>query len=301
VQTVFNRPRRPISRREQAAARHEIERLPARRWSPQGSEKLMSKKHMLAELDMGARIADGHYETRLADLQMTLVKIQQAYLHTGRSAVVVLEGWDAAGKGGAIRRMSNVLDPRGFRVWPIAAPTPAELKQHYLKRFWERVPGKGELAVFDRSWYGRVLVERVEGFATEAEWRRAYREIEEFERQLVDSGTRIVKIFLAISKDEQLQRFLKRLDDPLKRWKLSVEDFRNRSKWDAYVEAAEEMLAKTSSEHAPWKLIAANHKKYARVASLQEVVDRLSDGVDLSPQPLLPGVAEEAAGLRGRT
>ena len=259
----------------------------------------MSKKHMLAALDMNVRIADGHYETKLSELQMTLVRIQQAYLHSGRSAVVVFEGWDAAGKGGAIRRMSNVLDPRGFKVWPVAAPNPGELKQHYLKRFWERLPGKSELAVFDRSWYGRVLVERVEGFATETEWTRAYREIDEFERTLTDSGMRIVKIFLAISKEEQLQRFLKRMDDPLKRWKLSVEDFRNRSKWDAYVEAADDMLARTATDNAPWKLIAANHKKYARVAALQEVVDRLADGVDLSPRPLEPGVAEEAAALRG--
>jgi len=258
----------------------------------------MAKKHLIAALDMDAQIAKGHYETKLSELQMTLVRIQQAYLHSGRSAVVVLEGWDAAGKGGAIRRMSNVLDPRGFRVWPIAAPTPAELKHHYLKRFWERLPGKGELAVFDRSWYGRVLVERVEGFATEADWHRAYGEIKDFERQLTDSGTRIVKIFLAITKEEQLQRFLKRMDDPLKRWKLSVEDFRNRSKWDAYVEAAEEMLAKTSTDNASWKLIAANHKKYARVSALQEVVDRLAEGVDLRPRPLEPGVAEEAAELR---
>ncbi|RYE84387.1 MAG: polyphosphate kinase [Hyphomicrobiales bacterium] len=259
----------------------------------------MAKKHRLADLDMSTSMAKGHYETRLSDLQLTLVRIQQAYLHSGRSAVIVLEGWDAAGKGGAIRRMSNVLDPRGFRVWPIAAPTPSEAKHHYLKRFWERLPGKGEIAVFDRSWYGRVLVERVEGFATEAEWRRAYAEINDFEKQLADNGTRIVKIFLAITKDEQLQRFLKRMDDPLKRWKLSVEDFRNRSKWDAYVEAAETMLDKTSTEVAPWKLIAANHKKYTRVTALQEVVDRLADGVDLSPRPLEPGVAEEAAELRG--
>ena len=259
----------------------------------------MSKKHMLAALDMNARIADGHYETKLSELQMTLVRIQQAYLHSGRSAVVVFEGWDAAGKGGAIRRMSNVLDPRGFKVWPIAAPTPADLSRHYLSRFWERLPGKGEIAVFDRSWYGRVLVERVEGYAGQAEWKRAYREICEFEKTLTDNGTRIVKIFLAITAEEQLKRFLSRMDDPLKRWKLSVEDFRNRGRWDAYVEAAEAMLAKTSTEHAPWKLIAANHKKYARVAALQEVVDRLADGVDLSPRPLEPGVAEEAAALRG--
>lgn len=260
----------------------------------------MSKKSSvptIAGLDMGSRLKGGTYEDRIAELQHMLVKIQQAYLNSDHSAIVVFEGWDAAGKGGAIRRMANVLDPRGFKVWPIAAPTPADLSRHYLSRFWERLPGKGEIAVFDRSWYGRVLVERVEGYAGQAEWKRAYREICEFERTLNDNGTRIVKIFLAITAEEQLKRFLSRMDDPLKRWKLSVDDFRNRGKWSGYVEAADDMFAKTSTPHAEWEVIPANHKTYGRVMALQTIVDKLSKGIDLTPRPLSPEVAEEARQL----
>ncbi|BDA86779.1 UDP-galactose-lipid carrier transferase [Aureimonas sp. SA4125] len=259
-----------------------------------------SKTATLAGLDMDSHLKSGTYQDRLADLQHTLVKIQQAYLNSSHSAVVVFEGWDAAGKGGAIRRMSSVLDPRGFKVWPIAAPQPADLSRHYLSRFWERLPAKGEIAVFDRSWYGRVLVERVEGYAAEAEWSRAYGEIADFEKLLVDNGTRVVKIFLAITREEQLKRFISRMDDPLKRWKLSVEDFRNRGKWNAYVEAADEMFARTSTGHAHWDVIPANHKTFGRVAALQTIVDRLSKGIDLTPRLLSPEVAEEARQLMER-
>lgn len=251
----------------------------------------------LDQLDMDRRLEGKSYKTQLEALQTTLIRIQQAYLHSGDSAVIVFEGWDAAGKGGAIRRMSSVLDPRGFKVWPIAAPSEADLKRHYLARFWERLPAKGEISVFDRSWYGRVLVERVEGFARPEEWQRAYREINEFERALGDAGTRIVKLFLYITAEEQLERFRKRLEDPLKRWKLSYEDFRNRAKWDAYESAANEMLERTDTAEAPWRPIAANHKKYARVAALQEVAERLSKGVDLSPRPLDAKTAEMAEKL----
>ncbi|KQT52710.1 polyphosphate kinase [Aureimonas sp. Leaf454] len=245
-------------------------------------------------LDMKAKLEDETYEPRLAKLQGKLVAIEQAYLGSQESAVIVFEGWDAAGKGGAIRRISNVLDPRGFKVWPIAAPGPDDLKRHYLARFWERLPKTGEIAVFDRSWYGRVLVERVEGFAPEADWRRAYDEINHFEKTLADAGIRIVKIFLSITREEQLERFVKRMDDPLKRWKLSAEDFRNRGKWDAYIEAAEEMIARTSTSHAPWQVIPSNSKKYSRITALQAIVDRLSSDVDLTPRPLPPAVAEAA-------
>ncbi|WP_152047075.1 polyphosphate kinase 2 family protein [Aureimonas psammosilenae] len=254
-----------------------------------------TKGFSFADCDMDRKLPkDEDYDTSLAELQHKLVEIEQAYLGSDHSAVIVFEGWDAAGKGGAIRRISNVLDPRGFKVWPIAAPTPEELKRHYLSRFWQRLPAKGEIAVFDRSWYGRVLVERVEGFAPPADWKRSYREIEEFERLLVDSGTRVVKIFLAIDREEQLQRFVKRMDDPLKRWKLSVDDFRNRGKWDAYVEAAEEMIDKTSTKAAPWNVVASNSKKYSRVTALGHIVEQLSEGLDLTPKPLPPNVREAA-------
>ena len=240
----------------------------------------------LSRLDMNATIDKHDYETRLETIQTTFQKIQQAYLHTGDSAVVVFEGWDAAGKGGTIRRMSSVMDPRGFKVWPIAAPTEQDLKHHYLARFWQRLPGQGEICVFDRSWYGRVLVERVEGFATPAQWGRAYEEINDFERLLTDAGTRIVKLFLYITPDEQLQRFEDRMKDPLKRWKLSYEDFRNRERWDDYLDAANEMIERTSSRSAPWIALPANDKKYARIEALGAIADRLSEGVDLSPLPV---------------
>ena len=248
----------------------------------------------LAELDMSLKLSQSKYDDRLKDVQKTFREIQQAYLVTGDTAVVVFEGWDAAGKGGTIRRMSEVLDPRGFRVWPIAAPRPDEAKHHYLQRFWNRLPARGEIAVFDRSWYGRVLVERVEGYATEGEWRRAYDEINRFERMLTDDGVRMVKLFLYITRDEQLERFKKRLEDPLKRWKLSYEDFRNRLKWDEYEMAADEMVARTHTSHAPWCVVAANDKRHARITALEEIAARLSKGVDLAPRPLDPKVAAEA-------
>ncbi|MBB4004485.1 MAG: polyphosphate kinase [Aurantimonas endophytica] len=242
----------------------------------------------LADLDLTTRLDEQDYEARLGDAQTCFQQIQQAYLKTGDEAVVVFEGWDAAGKGGAIRRMASVMDPRGFRVWPIGAPKGRDAERHYMARFWDRLPAKGEIGVFDRSWYGRVLVERVEGFAAEPEWERAYEEINAFEKQLVDAGTRIAKVFLYIDRAEQLKRFEKRLHDPLKRWKLSFEDFRNRDKWDDYERAADEMLARTDTAWAPWHVIPANHKKYARVAALEGVASRLAAGVDLSPPPLDP-------------
>jgi polyphosphate kinase 2 (PPK2 family) len=199
---------------------------------------------------------------------------------------VVFEGWDTAGKGGAIRRITTAMDARSVKVWPIASPRAYYKERNYLARFWERLPPNGAISIFDRSWYGRVLVERVEEFATPEEWQRAYREINEFEKMLTDDGTRIVKFFLHISPDEQLKRFEQRLKDPLKRWKLQYEDFRNREKWDAYEEAIEEMLERTSTRYAPWHVIPANDKKYARIDVITRLCKRLSAGVDLSPRPL---------------
>ena len=243
------------------------------------------RKSRLAALDMDAKLDRESYEKRLHKLQMKLVAIQQAYLFSGDSAVLVFEGWDAAGKGGAIRRLSAVLDPRGFKVWPIAAPGSYYLERHYLARFWDKLPPRGGIACFDRSWYGRVLVERVEGIAPEARWRAAYDEIRAFEQLLVDDNIRVVKIFLHITPEEQLKRFADRLDNPLKRWKLSYEDFRNREKWDAYNEAAEEMFARTSKP-VNWTIVPANNKKFARIAALEAIVRRLARGVDLSPPAL---------------
>ena len=254
--------------------------------SKRGKIELKRERVRLAKFGKHKKLKRADYLEKLARLQHRLEHIQQAYLATGERAALVFEGWDAAGKGGVIRRISQVLDPRSFKVWPIAAPHEQDAKRHYLARFWERLPPNGSIAIFDRSWYGRVLVERVEGLATEAEWRRAYDEINEFERLLLDDGMRVVKIFLHITPEEQLRRFEERMTDPLKRWKLSYDDFHNRALWDSYETAIEEMLSRTSTRRAPWSLVGANDKKHARVECLRIMVERLGKGVDLSPRPL---------------
>ncbi|MGA7406046.1 MAG: polyphosphate kinase [Pseudolabrys sp.] len=237
------------------------------------------------------------YERSLRSLQGKLQLIQQAYLGTSRRAVLVLEGWDTAGKGGIVRRLGWALDPRSFKVHPIAAPDEHERAEQYLQRFWRRLPENGQIVAFDRSWYGRVLVERVEGLATDKEWRRAYREINEFERMLGDSGIRIVKLFLHITPGEQVRRFRHRLIDPMKRWKLSYEDFRNRARWSDYELAIEDMMEETATKHAPWHLIPANNKPYSRVAALRILAGRLGKDVSLEPHPIDPALLKEAKSL----
>ena len=190
---------------------------------------VVTRRPRLSKLTDYPELDFADYERRLASLQGVLQLIQQAYLGSSERALIVLEGWDTAGKGGVVRRLGWALDPRSFKVHPISAPDQHERAEHYLQRFWRHLPQNGQIVVFDRSWYGRVLVERVEGLATEAEWRRAYREINEFERVLTDSGVRLVKLFLHITSKEQARRFRDRLINSLKRWKLSYEDFRNRT------------------------------------------------------------------------
>lgn len=250
--------------------------------------RLQKQPPSLTRLEMTKRVGRDRYERELIELQLHLKEVSLAYQAQDRRAVILFEGSDAAGKGGAIRRISWPLDPRGLKVWPIAAPTPEEKGQHYLYRFWKRLPRPGQLVIFDRSWYGRVLVERVEGFAAEAEWRRAYEEINEFERMLADDGIRLVKLFLQITPEEQLLRFRSRLRDPLKRWKLSKEDLRNRARWPDYEVAIEEMFRKTSTVERPWILIPSNDKRYSRIAVIRAVVDRLADGVDMTVPDLDP-------------
>lgn len=239
------------------------------------------------------------YERRLRGMQQTLQRVQQAYLGTTQRAVIVLEGWDTAGKGGVVRRLGWALDPRSFKVHAIAAPSGQEKAQHYMQRFWERLPQQGQIVVFDRSWYGRVLVERVEGFASRDEWKRAYDEINDFERILLADGTRLVKLFLHITPEEQMRRFRNRLTDPLKRWKLSYEDFRNRERWKDYETAIEDMVQQTSNRLAPWHLLPANNKPFARLAALRVIADRLAKGVSLEPRPLDKAVAEAAEQMLG--
>ena len=228
------------------------------------------------------------YKRDLKDRQERLNLVQQAMLRQNERGVVVFEGWDAAGKGSTIRRIAWCLDPRSLHVWSISAPTEAEVNGHWLKRFWTRIPSRGDISIFDRSWYGRVLVERVEGFASEAEWRRAYREINEFEWSLAEEGYRIVKIFLDISPETQLHRLKSRLEAPTKRWKLTEEDIRNRSRWDAYKVAYNEMIETCSPKHAPWHVIDANSKQEARIACFDQIIARFSQGLDIEPPDVSP-------------
>jgi polyphosphate kinase 2 (PPK2 family) len=232
---------------------------------------------MLERVDLSLRLERREYKTALRKLQVELHRRAFTLYEQKRSLILVCEGWDAAGKGGALRRLTEKLDPRSYRVFAVAAPTEEELAHHYLWRFWRRLkpPREKQIMVFDRSWYGRVLVERVEGLATDAEWRRAYREINDFERQLVDAEAIVVKLWYQITPEEQLRRFQAREKTPHKRWKLTEEDWRNRDKWTAYEEAVEDMLLKTSTQQAPWTIIEGNDKRWARVRTLQTVVDAL--------------------------
>jgi len=230
------------------------------------------------------------YTKRLNKLQMELLSIQQNYLQEGRRAIIVFEGWDAAGKGGVIRRINERLDPRHCRVWPIAAPTPEDQGRHYMYRFWKRLPMRGDIAIFDRSWYGRLLVERVEGLASEDEWKRAFYEINEFERALSDDDVRIVKIFLHISAEEQLHRFAERLRKPHKRWKLTLEDIRNRKQRKAYEDAIEDIFNKTHTKQAPWHVVSSENKLHGRIRCMEIIADILSKGIDTSPPQVNPDV-----------
>ena len=223
-------------------------------------------------------------------LQDHLLKIQHAYIRDGRKAMIVLEGWDAAGKGGLIRRLAARLDPRSLKVWRIGPPAETEQGAHWLRRFWVKVPAGGEIAVFDRSWYGRVLVERIEGFATKDEWRRAYEEINDWEHSLTQEGYRIIKLFLDISPEEQLERFKARYEEPAKRWKLTEDDLRNRARWDDYAEAYDEMIDRTDKPNARWHRIKTDSKHKARIQGLTAIADTLSPGVDLAWPDVSPDI-----------
>jgi len=230
----------------------------------------------LEDLDQSKSLEQEEYKKLLKKSQLELLNAQLVLAERKNSVVIVVEGPDAAGKGGAIKRLTERLDPRLVRVYSVVKPTPEEYQHHYMWRFWTKLPSRGQVAIFDRSWYGRVLVERVEKFCTEAEWKRAYREINEFERQLADDGTIILKFYLQITKEEQLDRFKRREADPYKHWKISEEDWRNRRHWDQHNEAAEEMFERTSTDHAPWIVVPANFKWYARVKVVKAVADRVT-------------------------
>jgi polyphosphate kinase 2 (PPK2 family) len=216
------------------------------------------------------------YDEVLKSLQLRLLRHQTRLRDEAPcSVVIVFEGMDAAGKGGAIRRLTGRLDPRGYRVHPIGPPTHEELSRHYLWRFFRRMPARGGITIFDRSWYGRVLVERVESLATQEQWRRAYEEIRAFERMHVDDGTVLIKFWLHVSREEQLRRFRDRETDPFAEYKLTPDDWRNRRRSRHYVDAAEEMLRETHAPNAPWVLVPGDDKEFARIRVIEEVVQRL--------------------------
>ena len=230
---------------------------------------------ILRDLPFKERLSKGKYETKIVRAQGTLAKLTRTDKMAAHSVVVVFEGNDAAGKGGAIRRVTQALDARLYDVIPIAAPTEEERAQPYLWRFWQHVPRRGRFTVFDRSWYGRVLVERVEGFATMAAWTRAYAEINDFEEQLTEAGTIVVKVWLAVTKEEQLRRFKEREHTKFKQYKITPDDWRNRKKWDEYILAGSDMIDRTSTSFAPWHVIEANDKHLARVRVIEAITARM--------------------------
>jgi AMP-polyphosphate phosphotransferase len=244
-------------------------------------------KHVarLEDVDLTARLSREEEEKRLHAAQLRLLHLrliiggQLSGGELGPPVCIVFEGWDAAGKGGAIKRLVAPLDPRHVRIAPFAAPTHDELRHHFLWRFWPPLPGWGGMTIFDRSWYGRVLVERVERLATEVQWRRAYDEINDFEHSLAEEGMIVIKLWMHLSHQEQLRRFERRRDDPLKSWKLTDEDWRNREKRPQYTEAVNDMLRLTDGPLAPWDVISSEHKRYGRVEVIETVIRRIEAGM----------------------
>ena len=230
---------------------------------------------LLKDVDLSPTIEEEEYKKELKKLQARLSELHNKIYERKIPVILCYEGWDAAGKGGNIRRVAYPLDPRGFDVHPIASPLPHELNRQYLWRFWTRLPRTGHICIFDRTWYGRVMVERLEGFCSEKDWKRAFNEINEFERQLTDWGAVVIKFWIHIDPDTQLARFTERQNTPEKQWKITDEDWRNREKWPQYEEAVDEMLQKTSTKNAPWYIIESNDKKYARIRTLKIVIDAL--------------------------
>ncbi len=251
-----------------------VERKNGNGWAPLPNEaRYPFGTTTLKNLDLTVSIGTDEYRNELNRLQEKLGTLQCRLFKEKIPLIVALEGWDAAGKGGNILRLTENLDPRGYRVVPISAPNDIELKHHYLWRFYTKLPRAGHVAIFDRTWYGRVLVERVENITQPADWRRAFTEINETEEMLIDAGSILVKIWLQIDKETQLKRFQERETDEHKKWKITPDDWRNREKWDQYELAIEEMLMRTSSRKAPWTVVESNDKYYSRIKVLKTVIE----------------------------
>lgn len=233
------------------------------------------KLSALNSVNLNKKMDRDEYKKKLEFYQNKIAYLGHKLYSKRKSVVIVYEGWDAAGKGGNIKRLTQELDPRSYEVVPIAAPTAEELNHHYLWRFWNKMPKDGHFTIFDRSWYGRVMVERIEGFCTDQEWNQAYKEINDMELHIANHGTVIFKFWLHVDKDEQLMRFQARQNNPLKEYKITDEDWRNREKWDQYQEAVNEMLVRTDTKYAPWTIIESNDKKFARIKVLSIVCEQL--------------------------
>lgn len=240
----------------------------------------MSPVTPLSSIELkGKELTEAEYRKRLKELQKELSQLHNELYRKKIPVIIAYEGWDAAGKGGNIKRIASALDPRGYEVFPIASPTPDEKCRHFLWRFYNRLPRTGHIAIYDRTWYGRVMVERLEGFCSENDWQRAYNEMNEFEKDLTDWGAVVIKFWVQVDKDTQLERFTLRQNTPEKQWKITDEDWRNREKWDLYEGAIDEMIAKTSTEFAPWYILESNDKKYARIKALEIVIDRIKKAI----------------------
>ncbi len=241
----------------------------------------LKKTPLLADVSLKDKtLTEEEYNVQLDALQKELRELHNELYRKKIPVIIAYEGWDAAGKGGNIKRITSALDPRGYEVHPIASPEPHEKARHFLWRFWTRLPKDGHIAIFDRTWYGRVMVERLEGFCSENDWQRAYNEINEFEKELTDWGAVVIKFWVQIDNQTQLERFTDRQNTPEKQWKITDEDWRNRDKWDQYEVAVNEMLQKTSTAMAPWHILESNDKKYARIKALKTVIKEIRKACD---------------------
>ena len=267
--TVINRLSEAVLR---AKAAREAQEKPSVKEEP-----VKFKSSILSSVDLSLSMEKEEYRQRRKELQKRLNFLHSELYRRRIPVILGFEGWDAGGKGGAIKRLTECLDPRGYAVHPTASPNDIEKAHHYLWRFWEDIPKAGHITIFDRTWYGRVMVERIEGFCTENEWRRAYKEMNDMEAQWANYGAIVLKFWLQIDKDEQERRFNERMNTPEKRWKITDEDWRNREKWDQYESAVDEMLIRTSTTYAPWIIVEGNSKYYARIKVLETVVKALEE------------------------
>ncbi len=260
----------------------ELEKKAALTKSEKKAAKVVDKykSGVLSGVDLSKALSNKEYKQKLDSLQKKMEILHSELYRLRIPVVICFEGWDAGGKGGAIKRLTSHMDPRGYQVNPTASPNDTEKAHHYLWRFWNNMPKAGHIAIFDRTWYGRVMVERIEGFCSEAEWKRAYQEINEMEEHLTNSGCIVLKFWLHIDKDEQERRFKERMENPAKQWKITDEDWRNREKWDEYEKAVDEMLVRTSTTYAPWEIVEANSKYYARVKVLKTVVEAMEKEIE---------------------